>query len=91
MEKELEFLMLLPTEAIEGRVMASHSSGALDNGWSYAFLASRRFGGEGYINGTLYDSNSFFATVEKQLGANHSLNVRDLYPKQKGTFYSPHQ
>ena len=67
----------------QGRVMASHSSGALDNGWSYAFLASRRFGGEGYINGTLYDSNSFFATVEKQLGANHSLNVNVIYAQNR--------
>ena len=67
----------------QGRVMASHSSGALDNGWSYALLASRRFGGEGYIEGTLYDSNSFFATIEKQLGDNHSLNLNFIYAQNR--------
>lgn len=67
----------------QGRVMASHSSGALENGWSYAVLASRRFGGEGYIDGTLYDSNSFFATVEKQLGDDHSLNLNFIYAQNR--------
>lgn len=67
----------------QGRVMASHSSGALDNGWSYAILASRRFGGEGYINGTLYDSNSFFASIEKQLGDDHSLNFNFIYAQNR--------
>ena len=67
----------------QGRVMASHSSGALENGWSYAVLASRRFGGEGYINGTLYDANSFFASVEKQLGENHSLNLNFIYAQNR--------
>ena len=67
----------------QGRVMASHSSGALENGWSYAILASRRFGGEGYIDGTLYDSNSFFASVEKKLGENHSLNANFIYAQNR--------
>lgn len=67
----------------QGRVMASHSSGALDNGWSYALLASRRFGEEGYIDGTLYDANSFFASVEKQLGENHSLNFNFIYAQNR--------
>lgn len=67
----------------QGRVMASHSSGALDNGWSYAVLASRRFGGEGYIDGTLYDANSFFASVEKQLGEDHSLNFNFIYAQNR--------
>ena len=46
-----------------GRVMASYSSGLVKNGWSYSVLASRRYGDEGFVDGTLYDSNSFFAAV----------------------------
>ena len=46
--------------------MASYASGLLDGGWSYAFMASRRWGNEGYQDATLYDANSFFATVEKK-------------------------
>ena len=67
----------------QGRVMASHSSGALDNGWSYAFLASRRFGDQGYIEGTLYDANSFFASVEKRLNDQHSLNFNLIYAQNR--------
>ena len=50
-----------------GRVMASYNSGLTDNGWAYSFLASRRFGEEGFNDGSLYDANSFFAAVELSL------------------------
>lgn len=67
----------------QGRVMASYRSGALKNGWSYAFLASRRFGNQGYVEGTLYDSNSFFASIEKQLSEKHSLNFNLIYAQNR--------
>lgn len=69
-----------------GRVMGSYSSGLTKSGWSYSFLASRRFGEEGYIDASLYDANSFFASVEKQLGTNHSLNFTAFYtPNRRGS------
>jgi hypothetical protein len=34
-----------------------------EGGWSYSVLASRRLK-KGFVNGSLYDSNSFFAAVE---------------------------
>ena len=67
----------------KGRLMGSYSSGLLPGGWAYSVLASRRFGDEGYIDGTLYDSNSFFAAVEKQLGDNHSLNFTGIYAQNR--------
>lgn len=68
-----------------GRLMGSYNSGILDNGWSYSVLVSRRFGEEGFRDGTLYDANSFFASVEKQLGNNHSLNLTAFYaPNRRG-------
>jgi len=51
----------------EGRVMGTYNSGLNKNGWAYAVSAARRFGEGGYQDGTLYDSNSFFASVEKKL------------------------
>jgi hypothetical protein len=69
----------------QGRVMASYSSGKLEGGWAYTFLASRRFGEEGFKDGTLYDANSFFASVEKQINENHSLNFTAFYtPNRRG-------
>lgn len=66
-----------------GRVMASYSSGLVKNGWSYAVLASRRFGDEGFVDGTLYDSNSFFAAVEKRINDKHSINFTGIYVQNK--------
>ena len=62
-----------------GRVMASYNSGLTQSGWAYSVLASRRFGEEGFVEGTLYDANSFFASVEKKLNESHSLNLTAFY------------
>ena len=66
-----------------GRLMASYSSGVLKGGWSYSLLASRRFGEGGYIEGTLYDANSFFIAVEKQINDKHSLNLTSFYAQNR--------
>lgn len=68
-----------------GRVMGSYNSGLMVNGWAYSVLLSRRFGNEGYNDGSLYDANSFFASVEKKLNENHSLNLTAFYtPNRRG-------
>lgn len=65
--------------------MGSYNSGVDQNGWAYSVLVSRRFGEEGYIDGTFYDANSFFASVEKKLNENHSLNLSAFYtPNKRG-------
>jgi hypothetical protein len=66
-----------------GRVMASYNSGLLKGGWSYSVLGSRRYGKEGFIDGTLYDSNSFFAAVEKQINDKHSINFTGIYAQNR--------
>ncbi len=62
-----------------GRVMGSYNSGQGKNGWAYSVLLSRRFGDGGFQEGTIYDANSFFASVEKKLGENSSLNITAFY------------
>lgn len=66
-----------------GRIMASYSSGLLKGGWSYSVLGSRRYGEQGFIDGTLYDANSFFIAVEKQLNDKHSLNFTGIYASNR--------
>ena len=65
------------------RAMASYNSGILEGGWSYSILASRRSGEEGFVDGTLYDSNSFFAAVEKQINEKHSINLTSIYAQNR--------
>lgn len=68
-----------------GRIMGSYNSGLTKSGWAYSALVSRRFGEEGYIDGTLYDANSFFFAVEKKLNDKHSLNLTAFYtPNRRG-------
>ncbi len=68
-----------------GRVVGTYNSGLLPDGWAYSFLVARRYGKEGYNNATLYDANSFFASVEKKLSTNHSLNLTTFYtPNRRG-------
>ena len=67
------------------RLMASYSSGLMEDGWAYTIMAGRRWGDEGFQDGTLYDSNSFFASVEKKIGEKHSLNFTSIYaPNRRG-------
>lgn len=68
-----------------GRIMGSYNSGLLSSGWAYSVLVSRRFADEGFNDGTLYDANSFFASVEKKLNDRHSLNFTAFYtPNRRG-------
>ncbi len=71
------------SRSYQGRLMASYSSGLLENGWAYSLLASRRYGDEGYVEGTLYDANSFVAAVEKQINDKHSINFTSIYAQNR--------
>lgn len=67
------------------RLMATYASGQLDGGWAYAFSLGRRWGNEGFQDGTFYDANSFFVSVEKKINDKHSLNFVGLYtPNRRG-------
>ena len=67
------------------RLMASYASGLMEGGWSYAIMAGRRWGNEGFQDASLYDSNSFFVSVEKQINDKHSLNFTSIYaPNRRG-------
>ncbi len=67
------------------RLMVSYASGIVDGGWAYTISAGRRWGNEGYQDATLYDSNSFFASVEKKINNKHSINFTGIYaPNRRG-------
>ncbi len=69
----------------QGRVMASYNSGLNTNGWAYSVLLARRFGEEGFQDGTLYDANSMYLSVEKKINDAHSLNFTGFYtPNRRG-------
>ena len=61
-----------------GRLMGTIASGMRRDGWAYVVSASRRFTNEGFFEGTTYNANSFFASVEKKLSDKHSLNFTSI-------------
>ena len=62
----------------EHRFMFSHSSGISENGWVYTIAASRRVGNEGFSEGSVYNANSFFLSLEKKINDKHSINFTSI-------------
>jgi len=67
------------------RVMATYTTGLMENGWALAVTAGRRWAEEGYADGTVYDANSMFASIEKKINNKHSINFTSIYtPNRRG-------
>ena len=66
------------------KLSGNHVSGDVGNGLYYVVSASRRWGDEGFRDGTFYDANSLMLSVEKKMG-NHFINLTGLYtPSRRG-------
>lgn len=87
------------------RLMAMYATGMLKKGWAFTFSASKRIANQGFVDGTLYDANSLFISLEKKINENHSINSTIIYAKNsrgksaantqevydiKGTKYNPY-
>ncbi|SDD08674.1 TonB-dependent receptor [Williamwhitmania taraxaci] len=55
------------------RVIATYSSGAMENGWAYTVSGSRRYAKEGYTEGTSYDAWAYFGAIEKKFNDKHTV------------------
>ena len=67
------------------RLMASYASGELKDGWSYAFNASVRAGGNDWIEGVYYRSFAYYFAVGKKLDDASRLSlVTFATPGQRG-------
>lgn len=67
------------------RIMATYHSGLSRKGWAYSVSAAKRFGETGFVDGTPYNADSFFLSVEKKLGSTQSVNLTTFYtPNQRG-------
>ena len=71
------------------RIMVTHASGMGKDGWAYVISGGRRWAQNGYYEGTTYDANSLFASIEKKINDYHSLNFTAIYAKNKRGKNSP--
>ena len=67
------------------RAIGTYASGMNSHGWAFAISAGKRIGNDGYFDGTNFDAESFFISVEKKLNNKHSLNFTGFYtPGSRG-------
>lgn len=71
------------------RTMATHASGMSKDGWAYVISGGRRWAQEGFFEGTDYAANSLFASIEKKINDNHSLNLTSIYAQNSRGKNSP--
>jgi hypothetical protein len=53
--------------AFRHRIMATYSTGMMQNGWAFSFSGSRRWAQEGYVPGSFFDGWSYFGSVDKKI------------------------
>ncbi len=69
-----------------GRAMATYSTGQMRNGLAFTVSASRRWAEEGFIDGTVYDAYSMFASLDYKINENHTINATAMYsPNRRGS------
>ena len=56
------------------RLMLTHSTGLMKNGWALSVSGSKRWAEEGYIPGTFYDGYSYYLSVSKKFNEQHTLS-----------------
>jgi hypothetical protein len=61
------------------RTMATHVSGMSTNGWAYVVSGGTRWAEEGFFEGTDYNANSLFASVEKKFNEKHALGLTGFF------------
>ena len=75
----------LSDRSYTNRVIGSYATGLMKGGWTLAVAAGKRWGEEGFQDATFYDSHSFFASVEKKINNQHSINLTTIYaPNRRG-------
>ncbi len=83
--KQTKISYAVSNKTYTNRVMVTHSTGLMANGWAFTVSASRRWGNEGYVKGTFYDANSYFLSAEKKINKKHSISLTTFgAPTKKG-------
>jgi len=72
--KQTKIAYSLSNRSYRHRLMITHSTGILENGWAFSVSGSRRYAGEGYIPGTFYDGYSYYLGASKLLSSKTALH-----------------
>lgn len=76
--KQTRVSYALSNRSYRNRLMFTHSTGLMKNGWAFSISASRRWAQEGYNPGTPYDAYAYFIGIEKVINEKHSIGLTVL-------------
>jgi len=65
----------MSNRSYKNRLMVTHATGMMDNGWAFTFSGSKRWAEEGYIEGTSYDAYGYFMSALKKINDKHSIGL----------------
>lgn len=83
--KQTKISYAFSNKTYTNRVMVTHSTGLMANGWAFTVSATRRWGSEGYVKGSFYDANSYLLSAEKKINKKHSISLTTFgAPIKKG-------
>ncbi len=57
------------------RAMYTYNTGVMENGWAFSGSLTYRWADRGYVEGTFYNSLSYFLGAEKLIGDSHRLSL----------------
>jgi hypothetical protein len=72
--KQVRVSYAVGNRTYRNRLMATVSTGVMPDNWSVTLSASRRWGQEGFVEGTFMDAWSYFIGVEKRINNKHSFS-----------------
>ena len=73
----------LSNRTYSGRFMATHNFAKSERGMAYTVSGSRRWGGQGFIDGTIYNAYSIYGSVEYGYNSRNSLHLTALLASNK--------
>ena len=83
--KQISLSYAYSNRSYNHRAMASIGTGEIGKGWYMMAMASGRYAGEGYTEGTFYQAYSYFLSLEKKINEKHSLDLTVFgAPSQRG-------
>jgi len=104
--KQTRISYSLANATYKQRVIATHSTGWMDNGFAFSVSGSRRVSQEGFIPGVFYDGYSYFAGISKKIGKYNQLHlnyfganndrgangaaIQESYDLAGSNYYNPH-
>ncbi len=82
--KQTRVSYAISNRSYTNRVMVTHNTGMMKNGWAFSFSGSRRWAQEGYNPGSSYDAYSYFLAADKKYGDHVTSIIFQGSPSKRG-------